>query len=590
MAKRFDVDAEPSAEVIAETFEQYIDRFRYLTHMARGSFERADWKDLQHLTVLRLDIYNNLRKEGLDELEERLASRIDDRDLWKEIHAAYAAMVAERGDVELAETFFNSMVRRVFGTVGVDPEIEFVSGEHHPSPHRGPWTLSTRFERDGSLDELCRTVLGSYRFDPPWDDFEGDAHRMASALRDEIGDRRIRGIELVRAPFFRGKGAYLVGFTHTDDISHALCIALTNPGGRIVVDAVLPTENETSIVFSFARSYFFVEMDRPRETIDFLRSVMPLKPLDELYNSIGFNRHGKTELYRALLRHLATTDDQFVVAPGQRGMVMSVFTLRDFPVVFKVIRDRFDYPKTVTHEEVRDKYRMVFRADRAGRLVDAQEFEHLEFDRARFAEPLLQELLSTAAENVVVRGDRVVIRHLYTERRLRPLDLYLREEPLEAQRDAVLEYGQTMRDLARTNIFPGDMLLKNFGASRHGRLIFYDYDELCRLTDLNFRVLPQARHGDDETAGEPWYYVGEHDIFPEEFRNFLGFKNEELLDAFLASHGELLEVKYWQRMQELHERGEVLDVYPYKTTRRLRKTPRSREAAGAERRRRGGKA
>jgi isocitrate dehydrogenase kinase/phosphatase len=328
-----------------------------------------------------------------------------------------------------------------------------------------------------------------------------------------------------------------------------------------------------SVVFSFARAYFLVAMERPREMIDYLRTIMPRKPIAELYNALGFEKHGKTELYRGLLEHLASTDDRFVVAPGQRGMVMAVFTLPSSDVVFKVIRDRFDYPKTVTADQVRANYRIVFRHDRAGRLVDAQEFEHLAFDRAQFDPRLLAELLEDCAERVRLIEGRVVISHLYTERRLRPLDLYLREAGPEAARDAVIDYGQAIRDLAATNVFPGDMLLKNFGVTRHGRLIFYDYDELCALTDCRFRELPAPREDYDEGAAEPWFYVGERDIFPEEFRGFLGLP-PPLLEAFLSHHCQLLGVAFWHRMQELHRSGEVLDIYPYRSMRRLQAMPR----------------
>src|SRR5262249_46601739 len=280
---------------------------------------------------------------------------------------------------------------------------------------------------------------------------------------------------------FRGKGAYLVGRLVTDHGALPLLLALRNPAGRVVVDAVLLTEDEVSIVFSFARAYFFVGYGRPREVVDYLRVLMPRKPLSELYTSLGFQPHAKPELHRSLLHHLATHDDRFEIAPGQRGMVMCVFTLPGFDVVFKVIRDRFDPPKTATRDEVREKYRLVFRHDRAGRLVDAMEVEHLEFARERFAPQLPPMLLALAGATVRVADDRVVIRHLYTERRLRPLDLYLGEADADAAREAVLDYGQVLRDLAATNIFPGDMLLKNFGVSRHGRLIFYDYDELVPL-------------------------------------------------------------------------------------------------------------
>jgi isocitrate dehydrogenase kinase/phosphatase len=346
-------------------------------------------------------------------------------------------------------------------------------------------------------------------------------------------------------------------------------IALLNPQGRIVVDAALFTETEISVVFSFARSYFFVETERPKEMIDWLRTLMPRKPVSDLWNSIGFHRHGKTELYRSLLEHLHGTDEKFAVAPGKRGMVMAVFVLPGFDVVFKVIRDRFEYPKTVTHADVRRKYELVYRHDRAGRLVDAQAFEHLEFPAERFEPALLDELLRSTAETVRVRDGHVVIAHLYTERRLNPLDVFLESASPEAAREAVLDYGQALKDLAATNIFPGDMLLKNFGVTRNDRLVFYDYDELCPLTDCRFRELPQAASDDEEVAAEPWYFVDQRDVFPEEFRAFLGLRGD-LLTAFLDAHSDLLTPAFWRGMQDRLNRGEIIDVYPYRSPRRLR--------------------
>ena len=567
----------PAAQVIAGALDDYLSRLHDIIRRARQHFERADWHAAQEDSARRLDLYNEAVREGLNRLHGLLGPRIADRDTWTLLREAYASLIGGRGDRDVAETFFNSFTRRLFDTVGVEARVEFVTPRGGGAPQATGASVTLRFERRGSLEDLFREMLETYRFETPWDDLAGDVERITPRAEAacEAGCE-VTGLELARPVFFRGKGAYLVGRLLTTLGPLPFVLALTNPEGRIVVDAVLATLDEVSIVFSFARSYFFVEMESPREMVAFLHSILPRKPLAELYNAIGWNRHGKTELYRSILHHLATSDDRFETAPGQRGMVMAVFALPGFDVVFKVIRDRFEPPKTVTPDEVRQKYRLVFRHDRAGRLVDAQEFEHLEFERARFDEPLLAELTSQCAERVHVRGDKVVISHLYTERRLVPLDVYLREtgENSEAAREAVIDYGQVLRDLAATNIFPGDMLTKNFGVSRNGRLIFYDYDELCRLDECRFRALPQPRDDADETSGEPWFYVSERDIFPEEFRNFLGLP-PALLRVFLEHHEELLGPAFWLRMQELHARGRVLDVYPYRSLRRLRWRPRT---------------
>ena len=560
--------AAEAAEIILAAYRAHAERFRALTARAKLHFERRDWAEAQRDSTRRLDLYTAAVGEGLERLAPLLGERLADRTSWGSLKQAFSAFVSGAADAELAETFFNSITRRIFHTIGVEPSVEFVSASAKAPPSGPPWSMTERFAIHGSAVELFREVLERYRFAVDYDDRDGDAARIASAVRAQLGVEP-REIELARSVFYRNKGAYLVGRLTTDAGTVPLLLALTNPEGRVVVDAVLVTADEVSIVFSFARSYFFVDLERPRETIDFLRTIMPRKPLAELYNALGFNKHGKTELYRSLLRYLATSDDQFEIAPGQRGMVMCVFTLPGFDVVFKVIRDRFDDPKTVTHSEVRAKYRLVFHHDRAGRLVDAQEFEHLQFEARRFSGPLLEELATRAGETVKLRGEHVVVAHLYTERRLRPLDVYMREADAEAARDAVLDYGQALRDLAATNIFPGDMLLKNFGVSRHGRLIFYDYDELCPLTDCNFRRLPVPRDDQEETAGEPWFFVGERDVFPEEFGSFLGL-TPELRAPFLAAHRELLAPEFWLRQQARHREGEILDVFPYRAARRLR--------------------
>jgi isocitrate dehydrogenase kinase/phosphatase len=295
---------------------------------------------------------------------------------------------------------------------------------------------------------------------------------------------------------------------------------------------------------------------------------MPAKRVAEIYISIGYNKHGKTELYRDLLRHLLHSDDRFEIARGEKGMVMVVFTMPSYDVVFKVIRDRFGDPKTSSRLEVMDRYQLVFKHDRAGRLVDAQEFEHLKFDRGRFSDELIRDLLATAGSSVTVGRDYVSIRHLYTERRTIPLDVYVREAGEDLVREAVLDYGQAIKDLAATNIFPGDILLKNFGVTRHGRVVFYDYDELTLLTECKFRRMPQGRDYLDELEAEPWFFVGKNDIFPEEFKTFLGLQRPYRED-FYQAHADLFGVGFWKEMQKRHKAGEVIDIFPYRQGKRL---------------------
>ena len=360
--------------------------------------------------------------------------------------------------------------------------------------------------------------------------------------------------------------AYLLGRVRKRNRILPIILPLLNlgerPDGGIVVDTVLLSEDDASVVFSFTRSYFHVEADVPGDVVGFLKSIMPLKPVAELYIAIGYNKHGKTERFRALYRHLANSNDKFEIARGAKGMVMTVFTLPSYDMVFKIIKDRFAYPKTSTRAQVMDRYKLVFKHDRVGRMVDAQEFEYLTFNRDRFSQELLDELLAVAANTVAVTSDAVIIKHMYTERRLYPLDLYIKEMGFEKASAAVIEYGNAVADLAAANIFPGDLFTKNFGVTRHGRVVFYDYDELCLLTDCNFRQMPAARDYDEEVADQPWFSVAENDIFPEEFRRFLWFP-EPLRKVFEEHHGWMFTPDYWRTLQQRTSAGELIDFYPY---------------------------
>ena len=557
------------AEAIRDAFDSYQARFKAITRRARSRFENQDWHGTQNDAVERLDLYKNVVNKIVAEIQGLLKVAIKDKATWAEMRALYTALVAGRDDAALAETFFNSVTRRIFTTVGVDSDIEFTNPDFESPPARAPKRIYKSFAKNGSTCDLIKAVLRAYRLGVDYHDLDQDAALAAAEVEKRLppdwGGGKGEAIEMLNPVFYRNKGAYLIGRIRDGADYVPLVLALLNTDRGLVVDAVLMTQGEVSIVFSFTRSYFLVEVKRPHELIAFLKSMMPLKRIAELYTAIGYHKHGKTELYRDLLHHLANSNDVFQPAPGDEGMVMAVFALPSYDVVFKVIKDRFSYPKTTTRQEVIDKYQLVFKHDRAGRLVDAQEFEYLKFDRGRFSPELLSELLTTAANSVSVEGDSVVIKHLYTERRLIPLNLYLRDP---GAAEAVVDYGQAIKDLAATNIFPGDLLLKNFGVTRHGRVVFYDYDELCLLTDCNFRELPKAGTQQEEFASEPWFFVGDDDIFPEEFLTFLGFPGK-LREIFIRAHGDLLGVEFWTTMQKRIRAGEVIDIFPYKHDKRL---------------------
>ena len=564
--------ADQVSQLIFQGFQEYHDRFKAISRRAKQRFEKRDWRGSQEDAVERLELYNLVIQGVVAGIRQALGQRVKEKAIWRETKQAYYRHIADRSDVEIAETFFNSVTRRIFATVGVDPQIEFIwmDAEILPTGNEGPVYRS--FQHQGSTEALIRAILESYRFAVPYQDLGRDARLVAQAIEERLQEAwhatDFHAIELIKPVFYRNKGAYIVGRIRRSNRIIPLLLPLIHTEEGIVVDAALLTENEASIVFSFTRSYFHVEADHPGEIVGFLKSILPLKPVAELYTSIGYHKHGKTVLYRDLRRHLAQSTDKFVIAPGERGMVMTVFTLPSYDIVFKIIKDRFTYPKTATRQEVMERYRMVSKRDRVGRLVDAQEFEFLTFSRHRFSQDLLEELQATASKSVEITDREVILKHVYTERRLYPLNLYIKEMGPEQARQAVIDYGNAIKDLTAANIFPGDLLIKNFGVTRHGRVVFYDYDELCLLTECNFRKLPQSQSYEDEILDQPWFSVADNDIFPEEFRTFLWFP-KPLRQVMEEHHGDLFTPEFWQQTQERIRAGEVIDIFPYRPERRF---------------------
>jgi isocitrate dehydrogenase kinase/phosphatase len=561
--------AELGAAAIHQAFEAYQREFLSITARAPRRFEARDWKGAQQDALERLDTRGRHVQAVVAMLRSRFEARTGDRDLWAFMKPLYLVRISRRPDMELAESFYNSVTRRVFSTVGVDAHVEFVASQVRASLPDPSQPLFRTYAGAPTV-ELVRQVLQDAGLQAPFEDLDRDAIRAGAQVDAFLAGTGFDAIDVLRPVFFRNKGAYLVGRLRQGAVDVPLILALLAGDEGVWLDAVLLTENQASVVFSFTRSHFQVGTDRPAGIISFLKSILPQKRLSELYTAIGYNKHAKTELYREILAHLERSPDHFEPARGDKGMVMAVFTLPSLDVVFKVIREQFRPPKSTTREEVMQKYQLVFRHDRAGRLVDAQEFEHLTFPRSRFDARVLQELLEECGNSVRAVGDDLHFQHVYAERRVTPLNLFIRETDEASARRAILDFGVALRDLAATNTFPGDLLLKNFGVTRTGRVIFYDYDELQLVTDVNFRDLPTQSDDDDDMGGsEPSFYVGPNDVFPEEFLPFLGL-SPELRVPFLEAHADLLSARFWRDMQARVRAGEIMDIFPYDRARRLR--------------------
>ncbi|WP_219209981.1 bifunctional isocitrate dehydrogenase kinase/phosphatase [Variovorax boronicumulans] len=583
------------AKALIDGFNRHYRLFRGESARAKHRFETADWHGQQRAQRERIEFYDLRVGEAVARLEKEFKAGEQPMAVWHQVKLHCIGLLVDHHQPELAESFFNSVTTKILHRAYFQNDFIFVRpaiSTEYIEP-RGAPTYRPYYPAHDTLAQTVERMLEDFALQGRFADRTRDAERVAAAVRGRFHQVKLRAnfqLQVLSGLFFRNKGAYVVGKVINGyvELPFALPI-LHDDQGRFHVDAVLFGEDELQMLFSFARAYFMVDMEVPSAWVQFLRSLMPRKPRAEIYNALGLAKQGKTLFYRDFLSHLNFSSDRFRIAPGIKGMVMLVFDLPSFPYVFKLIKDFFPEPKDTTREQVKAKYQLVKQHDRVGRMADTLEYSDVGFPLDRFEPALVEEIRRFAPSQLEI-GDRdgngeleIVLKHVYIERRMIPLNLYLQEtfdllahpeNEAQARRakeqlvHAVVEYGNAIKDMVAANIFPGDMLWKNFGVTRNGKVVFYDYDEIEYLTDCNFRRVPEPRNEEDEMSDEVWYAVGPKDVFPETFAPFL-LGNDAVREAFMAHHADLLEAAFWQQHQQRIRAGQMLDVFPYDAAQRF---------------------
>jgi isocitrate dehydrogenase kinase/phosphatase len=561
-------DAASIARTILDGFDRHYSLFRATTVRAKERWEQADWLGIREASRARIDMYDQRVREGVDAVHAAFGGALREEALWPAIKRAFIGMLHEHYQPECAETFFNSVARRVLDKRYYKNDYIFtrpaISTEHLDGTEP---TYRCYYPKSTDLRATLRQAIDDFDIGLPFVDLERDIEWIGRALDEQppesIEQNPNFQVHVLRSLFFRNKVAFVVGRVVNGSSIAPFVIPLRQDAhGYAYVDTILLDAQNIGRLFSLARAYFFVDMEVPAAYVEFLQSVVPSKPKSELYTMLGLGKQGKTLFFRDLEQHLRRSTDTFVLAEGTKGMVMVVFTLPSFPYVFKIIRDWFAPPKDTDRRSVEERYKFVKLNDRVGRMSDTLEYAHVAFPRERL-DPALVEELERLAPSILERDDdKLVIRHLYIERRLVPLDVYLRKAHPERQRAVIDEYGRALKDLAAANIFAGDLLLKNFGITRYGRVLFYDYDELCELTDCRFRSLPRPRSEDEELASEAWFNVEKGDVFPEQFPTFL-FPPGAQREMFLELHPDLAGAAFWRRQQDRVRAGIEEDLFAY---------------------------
>ena len=560
------------AQTILQGFDAQYGRFLEVTSGAQQRFEQADWHAVQQAMKQRIHLYDHHVGLVVEQLRCITEGKSTDVDFLLRVKQQYTQLLPDYPRFEIAESFFNSVYCRLFDHRSLTPERLFIFSSQPERPFRTlPRPLAKDFFPERGWSHLLGKVLSDLPLRLPWQNKARDIGYIIASLQEALGEELLATchLQVANELFYRNKAAWLVGKLVMPMATLPFLLPIhRSDEGELFVDTCLTTHAEASIVFGFARSYFMVYAPLPGALVEWLREILPGKTTAELYMAIGCQKHAKTESYREYLHYITRCDEQFIEAPGIRGMVMLVFTLPGFDRVFKVIKDRFAPQKEVTAAHVRACYQLVKEHDRVGRMADTQEFENFVLDKRQIAPGLLALLQAEAGNKLTDLGDRIVISHLYIERRMVPLNLWLEQVNGQALRDAVEEYGNAIRQLAAANIFPGDMLFKNFGVTRHGRVVFYDYDEICYMTEVNFRQIPPPRYPEDELASEPWYSVSPGDVFPEEFRHWL-CADPRVGPLFEEMHADLLRADYGRELQTRIKNGHVEDVYAYRRKQRF---------------------
>ena len=572
-----DPNAFAIAQAIVEGFDRHYRLFSATCRVAKRRFETADWQGQLDAQRDRIAFYDLRVDEAVERLHAQFKASELPRETWQQVKLHAIGLLTDHHQPELAETFFNSVTTKILHRsyfrndfIFVRPAIatEYIENDEPAATA----TYRAYYPTRETLHETCMRVVTNFQLDLEFEDLRRDVDQVLAALLRGLKDTRFRAnfqVQVLSSLFFRNKGAYIVGkiVNGFSELPFALPI-LHGDSGLLTIDTALIGADDLELLFSFARAYFMVDMEIPSAYVQFLRSLMPRKSRAELYSQVGLQKHGKNLFYRDLLFHLRHSSDKFRIAPGIKGMVMLVFDLPSFPFVFKIIKDFYPPQKDTTRELIMGKYLLVKQHDRVGRMADTLEFSNVALPRARFEEELIAELKHFCGSLIEDDGETLVIRHCYIERRMIPLNIYLRDANPVQLAHAVVEYGNAIKDLVSANIFPGDMLWKNFGVTRHGKVVFYDYDEIEYLTDCNFRRVPEPRNAEDEMSGEIWYTVRPRDVFPETFEPFL-LGNPAVRQAFMAEHADLLDAGYWQRQKERILAGYVHDVFPYDPARRF---------------------
>ncbi|MEO0911763.1 MAG: isocitrate dehydrogenase kinase/phosphatase AceK regulatory subunit [Pseudomonadota bacterium] len=557
---------ESVAEVVLAAFDAYHARFALIPELAKRAFEARDWAGAVALSQERLAIFSI----SLEELGRVIGPVPRDVAFWAEVGAAVDRLVADRYEADLARAYFAALRRGVIGGAWAAEWFD------HPRVESAA-DFVARFRPGAEMTAECvAEILQLPEIDAPFADLVSDAAAVAARIRETLPGA-LGAVEIVRAGFYRNRGAYIVGALEVAGVRHPLALALLHRPEGLIVDAVILKGSTMSHLFSSTLANFHVDVPQYHALVDFLHRLMPGRPHGQHYSTIGYNHVGKIAVYRQIMGEMAGA--VFDHAPGPRGSVALGFTAPDLPFVLKLIRDRptdqYKWGAFEGRAAVLAKYGIVHEYNRSGSMLDNIMYTDIALPAALFAEGFLAELLVEAGESVRREGADLVFAHLIVQRKLVPMPIFLEQCSAEDAEVAVIRLGQCIRNNAAMNVFNRDLDLRNYGVSSLRFVYLFEYDAVEPLTEVD--VFTNAGREEGEEDVPDWFFESGPVFLPEELETHLRLPGRGLRRLFREAHGELLTKGWWDRMKGWLAEGRVPRVrtYPISTQLRGRVPPKN---------------
>ena len=539
-------------EVLINDFNYFNSQYNSFTRSSKQRFQSLQWHEQRLAMQQRMALHENSIDRTVASLKKN--NNFNNTN-WKEVSRLFVTVYRDHLWYPIAISYYNSVLRQAYSSSAAPFTIALPSLSTYSQ-------LPTVYSVKEDIRTAILQALKELDFNVPFLNVFNDVKQIVDLISRSI-EGKIESLELNKNLFYRNKHAYAIGSVTSKGCKHPLALAMVNTEHGVSLKAVLLSEEEIKNIFAFSRSYFLIDSESPVGTLNFLMTTLPSKPKAQLLINMGFQELGKECLLQQLSIEIHTSDHKFDFAPGIPGMVMIVFYHPNSNYVFKVVRNNIKPPKNTSEKEVIEKYRFVAQHDRAGRMADVQHFKNLALPADTFSEKLKTDLLSEAADSVQLVNGHLVFSNLFIERKLVPLNLFILDHSQNENKEAILDYGNSIKEMVMTNIFPGDLLMKNFGVTDEGKVVFYDYDEVVALSDCRFKRLRKPTYDEEVFELEYAEPVLDGDVFPEELVKFL-VPQGELRDCFLAKHSELFTVEFWDYWKEFHLRGAFIDLQPYK--------------------------